>query len=323
MSIAPRIVLDAAERLAGVAHRTPVVTSRSLNERVGADVFLKCENLQRVGAFKFRGAYNTIASLGRVPGVVTHSSGNHAQGVALAARLAGLPATVVMPRDAPAVKRAATAGYGARIVDCTQETREAVCQRLVAEEGLYLVHPYDDARIIAGQGTATLELLEEVPDLDLVVVPVGGGGLAAGACLAAALHGARTQVVGVEPEGADDARRSLREGRIVVLEEAPATLADGLRTRYVGERNFEILKAHLAEMVTVDEAAIVEAMGLFFSRLKLVVEPSGAVALAAVLAGRLPSGARRIGVIVSGGNVDVSRLSRLLGTCDPDGQRTA
>ncbi|RMG16730.1 MAG: pyridoxal-phosphate dependent enzyme [Deltaproteobacteria bacterium] len=311
MELSPQIVRDAAERLSGVAHRTPVLRSSTLDRLTGASVHLKCENFQRVGAFKFRGAYNTVVQLGAVRGVVTHSSGNHAQGVALAARLAGLSATIVMPRDAPASKRQATLAYGARIVECEAEAREAVCQRLIDEEGLTLVHPYDDARIIAGQGTATLELLEEVPDLDLVVAPVGGGGLLSGACLAAALCGSRVRLVGVEPEGADDAGRSWRSGRIEVLPRAPTTLADGLRTRAIGEHNLAVMRRHVSEMVTVTDEEIVAAMRLLFSRLKLVVEPSGAVALAALLSGRVAAAGRRVGVLVSGGNVDLERLGEI------------
>jgi len=306
--LSPHLVEEAAARLAGVAHRTPLATCSAIDTVVGARVFLKCENLQRVGAFKFRGAYNTLATLSdqqRARGVVTHSSGNHAQGVALAARLFAAPATIVMPHEAPAIKRRATEGYGARIVPCDAADRESVCDDLMAAEGLTLVHPYDDERIIGGAGTAAREMLEDVPDLDVIVAPVGGGGLSSGACLAAA--GTACRVWGVEPADADDGRRSLAADRVVTLQAVPGTIADGLRTRHIGERNLDVFRRHLAGIVTVDDGEIVAAMKLLWERAKILAEPSGAVALAAVLTRRMPWPENaRVGVLVSGGNVDVS-----------------
>ena len=307
----------ARQRIHGIAHRTPVHTCAAIDREAGARVFLKCESLQRVGAFKFRGACNAVLSLSqeeRARGVITHSSGNHAQGLALAARLAGVAATIVMPHDAPEVKRAATLGYGARIVPCDARDREAVCAAEMERTGAVLIHPYDDDRIIAGAGTATAELLDEVGDLDALFVPVGGGGLSSGACLAAEERGAPVAIVGVEPEGGDDARRSLETGRIVTLDTVPATIADGLRTRSIGERNLVILGRRMAAVLAVSDDEIRAALRLLVERAKLVVEPSGAAALAGLLSGRhaLPAGAR-VGVVVSGGNVDPAAMSRLLG----------
>ena len=309
-------VAAAAERLAGVAHRTPVLTCGAIDAVAGAHVYLKCENLQRVGAFKFRGAFHAISSLTpeeRARGVVTHSSGNHAQGLALAARLLGVAATVVMPHDAPAVKRRATEGYGARVVACDAQNREAVCAAEIAERGSVLIHPYDDDRIIAGAGTAAWELLDQVGELDAIIVPVGGGGLSSGTCLAVEERAPGCRVVGVEPEGADDARRSLAAGRVVTLDGVPTTIADGLRTRMIGERNLAILQRHLAEVLVVTDAEIVAALRLLWERAKLVVEPSGAAALAGLLSGRFAlSHGARVGVIISGGNVEPAVLAELL-----------
>ncbi len=300
----------AAARLAGVAHRTPVMTSRTLDARLGCAVFLKCEGFQRMGAFKFRGAYNAVAQLApaaRGRGVVTHSSGNHAQALALAARIAGVHAVVVMPLGSSPPKLAATRDtYGAEVVLCdnTVAAREKTTSRLIAERGLTLVHPYDDDRIIAGAGTAALELLEETGGLDAVVAPIGGGGLMSGTCVAAHGFAPAIEVFGVEPERADDARRSLEAGRVVANERAD-TIADGLRTN-LSERTFAVLRRHLERIVTVSEAEIVEAMRFLWERAKLVVEPSGAVPLAALLAGKLELADRRVGVILSGGNVDLA-----------------
>ena len=300
-------VRAAAARLRPFVHRTPVVTSRSLDERAEARVFLKCENLQRVGAFKMRGATNAVLLLSpeaRARGVVTHSSGNHAQALALAARVLGTRATIVMPTNAPAVKREATAAYGARIVPCapTQADRERVASEIVVETGGVLVPPYDHPAVVAGQGTAALELLEEVEDLDAVVAPVGGGGLLAGTALAASAQPS-VRVVGVAPEGADDARRSLASGARVT-EQVARTICDGLRT-CLGRIPFEILSARGVEVVTVSDDEVREAMVFLLERTKLLVEPSGAVGVAALLARRaVPRGAR-VGVILSGGNVAV------------------
>jgi threonine dehydratase len=298
-----------------VVNRTPVHTSRTLNELTGHDIYFKCENFQRVGAFKFRGAYNAIAQLddrGREAGVITHSSGNHAQGVALAASLMGVRATIVMPEDAPEVKRKATAAYGAQIVSCLAIEREEVTQRLIEKHGFTLIHPYDSDEIIVGQGTAALELFEQVGPLDMLFVPVGGGGLISGCALAATISAPRCRVIGVEPEAADDARRSWRSGKIVTLDTVPETIADGLRPRHIGQRNLQIIQRHVADMVTVSEAEIQRALLFIWSRLKLVVEPSAAVALAPILSGLYPGPRQRVGILLSGGNVDLAALAQQL-----------
>lgn len=307
--IAPETVLEAAARLNGIALRTPVMTSRTLDSLTGGRVFLKCENFQRVGAFKFRGAYNAISRLGeteRAAGVITHSSGNHAQGLALAARLLSVRAVVVMPHDSPAAKRAATLGYGAEVVECDPLYREEVTAGLIAEHGYTLIHPYDNDDIIAGQGTAALELHDESGPLDLLFVPVGGGGLISGCALATRLRAPGCRVIGVEPEIAADAGRSWRENDIIRLEKVPETIADGLRTRAIGHRNLSVMRRYVHDMITVSEEAILETVEFVWSRLKIVIEPSAAVALAPLLIGRYPMTGLRAGVILSGGNVDVS-----------------
>ncbi|CAN94007.1 putative serine/threonine dehydratase [Sorangium cellulosum So ce56] len=301
-------IRGAAMRIAPHAHVTPVMTSRTIDGIAGARVFFKCENLQRVGAFKFRGACNAVLSLSDEEarrGVATHSSGNHAAALALAARIRGVAAYIVMPENAPAVKRAAVEGYGARVVSCapTLRSREETVARVISETGAIFVPPYNDPRIIAGQGTAALELAAQVDDLDAVIAPVGGGGLLSGTAIATgSLSRART--IGAEPEAADDAARSMREGRIVPSND-PVTIADGLRTS-LGELTFAVLRERGVEIVTVSEEDIVKAMRVVWERMKLVIEPSAAVPVAAVLR-RLVQGAR-IGVIVSGGNVDLTRL---------------
>lgn len=306
-----RDVCEAAARIAGIAHRTPVMTSRTLDERAGCSVFLKCESFQRMGAFKFRGAYNAVAQLAaaeRDRGVVTHSSGNHAQALALAARLAGIRAVVVMPRGSSPPKLAATRDtYGAEVVLCENNvaSREATTRRLIEERGLTMVHPYDDDRIIAGAGTAALELLQDTGGLDAVVAPIGGGGLGSGTCVAAHGCAPATRVFGAEPQRADDARRSLEAGRVVANAQPPDTIADGLRTN-LSERTFAVLSRRLEAVVTVSEAEIIEAMRFLWERLKLVVEPSGAVPVAALLSGRIELAGKRVGAIVSGGNVDLA-----------------
>ena len=299
----------AARRLEGVANRTPVLTSRTLDERAGAAVFLKAESLQRAGAFKFRGAYNAISQL-EESGVAAFSSGNHAQAVALAARLLGKQATILMPLDAPPAKVEATRGYGAEVVtyDRYSEDREALGRALAEERGLPLVPPYDHPGVMAGQGTAALELLDEVGGLDLLVVPVGGGGLIAGC--ATAVDG-RARVVGVEPDAGDDTRRSLAAGERVEIE-VPRTIADGLQATAPGRLTFGVNRERVDGIVTVSDEEIVEAMAFLFDRMKLVTEPSGAVGVAALLAGRVAG--RRIGVIVSGGNVGIERFCELLAT---------
>jgi threonine dehydratase len=309
-------VRDAAARLKGVAHRTPVLRSRTLDALAGAEVFVKAENLQRIGAFKFRGAYNAISRLTPeqlARGIATYSSGNHAQAVALAARELGSSAVIVMPEDTPRLKREATAGYGAEIVTYDRYTgdRVAIGEALAAERGLTLIPPYEHPHVIAGQGTATLELIEEVGELDALIVPIGGGGLIAGSATAAKglLPGIR--VIGVEPEAGDDTRRSLAAGERVSIP-IPRTIADGMAAEIPGELTFSINRRLVDEVVLVSDDEIRQAMRTAFERMKTVVEPSGATPLAALLAGRLGEPPRRVGVIVSGGNVDVGRFAELL-----------
>jgi threonine dehydratase len=298
----------AAERLRGVAHRTPIFTSRTLDERCGASVFLKAENLQRVGAFKFRGAWNAISALAPRHGVCTASSGNHAQAVALAASLQGTPAVILMPKDAPPSKRAATEGYGAEVLEFDRyaDDREALVRELARERDLTLVHPYDEPLVMAGQGTVGLELAEDVEDLEVVVVPVGGGGLASGVATALTDLQPQARIVGVEPEASDDFVRSLRSGRRESVT-VGRTIADGQQLNTPGELTFPVLAALADDIVTVSDAEIVETMRFLFERMKLVVEPSGASALAALMAGRVAApGGGRVGVVLSGGNVDCS-----------------
>ncbi len=312
----PDDVHAAAELLQGVAHRTPVVTSRTLDERLGAQVFFKCENLQRSGAFKFRGAYHAVSRLSegeRQRGVVAYSSGNHAGAMALAGRLLGVHATLVMPADAPAAKLEATRGYGAEVVlyDRDGESREEIAGRLAESRGLVVVPPYDHPDVVAGQGTAALELLGEVDGLDALLVPCGGGGLLSGSALAAAGAGGGCRVVGVEPAAADDATRSFHSGRLHTVHNPP-TVADGLRTPSLGHITFPLVRQHVADMRTVEEAEIVGAMRFLWTRMKLVVEPSGAVPLAALLADPATFRGMRVGVVLSGGNVDLGAACRLL-----------
>jgi threonine dehydratase len=309
-------VRQAAERLRGVAHRTPVATSSSLDERTGARVFLKCENLQRMGAFKFRGAYNRIVLLSpeeRARGVVAYSSGNHAQGVALAAKLLGVHATVVMPADAPESKKTATRGYGAEIVEYDRDRshRESIARSLCEERGATLVPPFDDPRVVAGAGTAALELVEEAGALDAVVAPVGGGGLVGGTAIAAHALDQNAQIYGVEPDTGDDFRRSLERGEIVRIG-VPTTIADGLQTQAPSELTFAIAREHGVRIVTVSDGELCDAIRFSFERLKLVLEPSGAAGLAAILSEKLPIRGKRVGVILSGGNVDALRYARYL-----------
>ena len=309
-------VREAAERLRGVAHRTPVHTSRTLDERAGATVFLKCENLQRGGAFKFRGAYHAVSRLSdaeRRAGVLTFSSGNHAQAVALTGRLLGVRTAVVMPENAPGAKIQATRGYGAEVIlyDPARESREEIARRLSGERGMTLIPPYDHPDVVAGQGTAALELLEEVGPLDAIFAPCGGGGLLSGTALAAKGVAPGCRVVGVEPELADDATRSFRTGELHTVSNPP-TIADGLRTPALGKVTFPLVRAHVDEMRTVSEGEIVESMRFLWTRMKLVVEPSGAVSSAPLLAGIEELRGKRVGVIVSGGNVDLAVACSLL-----------
>ena len=304
-------VRAAVERLRPWVHLTPVLTSRTLDARCGGSVFLKCENFQKVGAFKFRGAMNALLQLEeseRERGVVTHSSGNHGQALAAAGQLLDVPVCVVMPRTAPAVKRAAVEGYGARVVPCapTLDAREAAVADQIEKHGLTLIHPYDDWRVIAGQGTAAWELLDQTGDLDIVLVPIGGGGLASGTCLAVKGRSPRTKVFGVEPAAANDAERSFRSGRIEPSND-PKTIADGLRTS-LGPKTFSILQRHLDAVLTATDAQTLHAMRFLWERLKIVVEPSSCVPFAPVYRRQLHMRGLRVGVILSGGNVDLEGL---------------
>ena len=317
----PPVTLDdirrAAARIKGVAHRTPVLHSRTLDEAVGAEVHVKCENFQRIGAFKFRGAYNAASRLSREQldrGIAAYSSGNHAQAVALAARELGSTAVILMPEDTPRSKKEATAGYGAEIVTYDRYTgdRVALGEALAAERGLALIPPYEHPEVIAGQGTAALELIEETGELGALVVPVGGGGLIAGSATAAkGIHGA-TRVIGVEPEHGDDTRRSLEAGRRVGIP-VPRTIADGQAAEIPGELTFSVNRRLVDEIALVSDDEIRAAMRFAFERLKIVLEPSGASALAALLAGRVPRLPRRVGLIVSGGNISAARFAELCG----------
>lgn len=309
-------IAAAAQRIAGRAHRTPVLRSRSVDAAAGAEVYLKAENLQRGGAFKFRGAMNRLLQLTaaeRSRGVLAYSSGNHAQAVALAARELGVPADLVMPEDAPKSKLGAVRAFGGvvHLYDRARQKREELAAQLVSEQGRVLVPPFDDPDIIAGQGTAARELLAEVPDLDALVTPVGGGGLMSGCALAAHAHNPKIRLYGVEPETAADVKLSLERGRITAIADNP-TIADGLRTVQPGALTFPILQRHLTAVVTVSDGELIAALRLLLLRAKTLVEPSGAAGLAAVLAHRLPAQHRKIGVVLSGGNCDADALARYL-----------
>lgn len=308
-------ILAAAERLRGHAHRTPIHRSRTLDALAGAEILLKCENFQRGGAFKFRGAFNAISLLSaeqRARGVITYSSGNHAQAIALAGRLLGAQTTVVMPDNAPAIKRAATEGYGARVVPYDPATgdRQQIAEALAAERGYTIIPPYDDANIVAGQGTAALELLQDAGSLDWLLVPCGGGGLLSGSAIAAKGLAPQCRVVGIEPELADDATRSFHTRTLHTVHNPP-TLADGTRTPSLGAVTFPLVLEYVDDMRTVSEDAIVEAVRFLFYRAKLVVEPSGALGVAALLSGAIQASGR-VGVILSGGNIDGPTMARLL-----------
>lgn len=304
-------IQQAAERIKPYAHRTPVLTNESLNKRVGAQVYLKCENLQKVGAFKFRGACNAVYSLGEeeaARGVCTHSSGNHAQALALAARLRGIPAYIVMPDNAPQVKKDAVAGYGGIITFCepTLEARESTLSKVKAETGANVVHPYNDERVIAGQGTAAVELLDSAPELDAVIAPVGGGGLLSGTSIAAKELKPGIRVIAGEPEMADDAYRSLKEGRIIPSAH-PNTIADGLLTS-LGTLTYPIIRQNVEQIVTVSEQGIMDAMKFIWERAKIVIEPSAAVAVGVLWEKKMDFSGLKVGVILSGGNVDLNKL---------------
>src|SRR5438046_5552562 len=314
-------VESAARQIAGAAHRTPVAASRTVNRRTGAEIFFKCENLQRGGAFKFRGAYNALSRLSpaeRRRGVVTFSSGNHAQAIALAGRVLGIPRVIVMPSDAPAVKRVATQGYGGEVVlyDRERDDREAIGRRLAGERGLTIVPPYDHPHIIAGQGTAARELIEEVGGLDLLFVPCGGGGLLSGSALAARKLSPGCRIVGVEPAAGDDATRSFRTRQLQTVDN-PKTVADGARTPSLGSLTFPLVLEHVSDMTTVDDPALLRTMLFLWERLKLIVEPTGTLGAAAVLEGNADVKGKRIGVILSGGNVDLVQAAAWIQSRDP------
>ncbi|GAB4416883.1 MAG: threo-3-hydroxy-L-aspartate ammonia-lyase [Anaerolineae bacterium] len=309
-------VKSAAQVLKGVAHRTPVFTSRTVNELTGYQVYFKGENFQRMGAFKFRGAYNALSRLSeaeKARGVVTHSSGNHAQGIALAAKLLGISAVIVMPTDAPASKLAATRGYGAEIVlyDRQKQERAEISARVARERGLTFVHPYDNPHVMAGQGTAALELLEDVPDLDVLVTPVGGGGLLSGCATAAKALAPSIQIFGVETEASNDWWQSFQRNERVKIP-PPDTIADGMRTQQPGELTFPVVREMGAEILLVSDAQVIEAMKFMLLRLKILVEPTGAVAPAAVFQKKVGPAGRKVGVIISGGNVDPELLAHVL-----------
>ena len=309
-------VVAAAARIAGHAHRTPVLRSRTADAAAGARLVFKCENLQRMGAFKFRGAFNALSRFDerqRRGGVVAFSSGNHAQAVSLAASLLGMPAVIVMPHDAPAAKVAATKGYGGEVVvyDRYREDREAIGRRLAEERGMTLIPPYDHADIIAGQGTAVKELIEEVGELDALFVPLGGGGLLSGSALAARALSPRCRIVGVEPEAGNDGQQSFRSGRIVTIA-TPRTIADGAQTLHLGELTFPIIRRDVDDVVTASDAELVDAMRFFAERMKIVVEPTGTLGFAAARRMASELKGQRVGVVVSGGNVDLARFAELI-----------
>lgn len=306
-------ILSAAGRIAGAAHRTPVATSRLLDAACGATVFLKCENLQRVGAFKFRGAYNAVTRLSdeqKVRGVITHSSGNHAQALALVCRILGVHATIVMPQDAPRMKLDATRDYGAEIVvyDIEKDTREAISDRLAAEHGYTLIPPYDHPHIVAGAGTTALELFDEVGELDYLFVPCGGAGLLSGCAVAAKARSPRCKVIGVEPAAGDDGKRSFETGVLQSVHN-PATIADGARTPYLGQVTFPLVRQYVDDMMTVEDDDLVRTMYFVWTRMKLVVEPTGVLGLAAVYNHRYAVAGKRVGAVISGGNVDIGQAA--------------
>lgn len=309
-------VVIAAARIAGQAYRTPVLTSRTADERSGARLFFKAENLQRMGAFKFRGAYNAISALSpeaRRAGVVTFSSGNHAQAIALAGRMLGVATTIIMPLDAPAAKIAATRGYGATIVSFDRYTqdRDAIGARLASEQGLTLIPPYDHPDVIAGQGTAAKELIEETGPLDALLVCVGGGGLLAGSALGARALSPACLVYGVEPEAGNDGQQSFRSGAIVRIA-VPKTIADGAQTPSLGALTFPIIQDKVADMLTVSDGELIETMRFFAERMKIVVEPTGCLAAAAAFSAKIDIKGKRVGVIISGGNIDLSAFARFV-----------
>jgi threonine dehydratase len=309
-------VEQAAERIRGVAHRTPVMTSHTADGKAGAQLFFKCENYQRTGAFKFRGAYNAISKLAeaqRRAGVLTYSSGNHAQAIALSASLLGVRSAIIMPHDAPALKVAATRGYGGEVVvyDRYQENREEIGRRLAQERGMTLIPPYDHPDVICGQGTAAKELIEEVGQLDVLLVCLGGGGLLAGSALAASALSPSCKVIGVEPELGNDGQQSLRKGEVVHIA-VPDTIADGAKVTHVGAHNFALIQRHVDDIVTVSDAQLIATMKFFAERMKMVVEPTGCLAAAAALHRVAPVEGKRVGILISGGNVDLPSFAEFI-----------
>jgi len=311
MTVTLTHIQQAAERIKPYAHRTPIITNESLNQKVGTQVYFKCENMQKVGAFKFRGACNAVYSLNEEEakhGVCTHSSGNHAQALALAAKMRGIPAYIVMPNNAPQVKKDAVAGYNGQITFCepTLEARESTLERIKLDTGATMVHPYNDEHVIAGQGTATLELLKSIPDLDVVITPVGGGGLLSGTSIAAKGLKPSIRVIAAEPEMADDAFRSMKEGKIIPSRD-PKTIADGLLTS-LGTLTFPIIQQNVEQIVTVSEQGIINSMKFIWERAKIIVEPSAAVPIAVLWEKKIDLSGLKVGIILSGGNVDLNKL---------------
>jgi threonine dehydratase len=319
MSMSPLQYSDieaAAGRIAGVAHRTPVLTSTTANQLSGAQLFFKCENFQRMGAFKFRGAYNSIAKFTdeqRARGVLTYSSGNHAQAIALSASLVGIKSAIIMPHDAPALKVQATKGYGGEVIiyDRYKENREEIGRRLAEERGMTLIPPYDHPDVICGQGTAAKELIDEVGPLDVLLVCLGGGGLLAGSALAAAHLSPGCKIIGVEPELGNDGQQSLRKGEVVHID-VPDTIADGAKVTHVGNHNFAVIQRLVDDIITVSDAQLISTMKFFAERMKMVVEPTGCLAAAAALNHTMPLQGKRVGVLISGGNVDLAAFARFI-----------
>jgi threonine dehydratase len=309
-------IVDAAERMKGIAHRTPVLTSITANTLTGAELFFKCENYQRMGAFKFRGAYNSIAQFSvtqRKNGVATYSSGNHAQAIALSAKLLGVSATIVMPDDAPASKVAATKGYGGEVImyDRYKEDREEIGKRLAEERGLTLIPPYDHPHVMSGQGTAAKELIEEVGKIDYLFVCLGGGGLLSGSALSAKALNPQCKVIGVEPEAGNDGQQSFRKGKIVTIA-VPKTIADGAQTTHLGQYTFPVIQKYVDDILTVTDQQLLSTMRFFAQTMKMVVEPTGCLAATAAMSGVLPVKGKKVGVIISGGNVDLEVFARML-----------
>ena len=316
LAISHEDIAAAHRRLQGVAHRTPVIRSQTVNGLTGASVFFKCENFQRMGAFKFRGAYNALSKLTDAQkrlGACAFSSGNHAQGIALSAQILGMNATIVMPQDSPVIKMAATRAYGAQVIsyDRYRDDREAISRQLAQEQGMTLIPPYDHADVMAGQGTAAKELFEETGPLDLLLVCLGGGGLISGCAVAAAALSPGCRVIGVEPEAGNDAQQSKRLGRIVRID-TPRTIADGAQTQALGQLTFPIIDALVSDIVTVSDAELIDAMRFAAARMKIVVEPTGALAMAAALQSKVEIRGLRVGVIISGGNIDIAQLASYL-----------